>query len=257
MLLDVKDLKATVDGTEILHGLNLKINAGEVHAIMGPNGSGKSTLSKVLAGHPSYEVTGGSVTFEVNRKQVDLLALDPDVRAKEGVYLGFQYPVEIPGVGNIAFLREAFNEVCAHQGLEPMNENEFMNLVKEKMRLLEIGEHFLTRDVNEGFSGGEKKKNEILQMALLNPRLALLDETDSGLDIDALKIVAKGVNALKSKYNAILLVTHYQRLLDYIVPDYVHVLYKGRIIKSGDRSLALELEKKGYDWLIAEVEGKH
>ena len=256
-MLEVKDLKASVGGSEILHGINLKINAGEVHAIMGPNGSGKSTLSKVLAGHPSYEVTGGSVNFEVNRKPIDLLSLEPDVRAKEGVFLGFQYPVEIPGVGNIAFLRESFNEVCAHQGLEAMNEEEFMKLVKDKMRLLEIGEHFLTRDVNEGFSGGEKKKNEILQMALLNPRLALLDETDSGLDIDALKIVAKGVNALKSKYNAILLVTHYQRLLDYIVPDYVHVLYKGKIIKSGDRSLALELEKKGYDWLIADVEGKH
>lgn len=256
-MLEVKDLKATVDGTEILHGINLKIKAGEVHAIMGPNGSGKSTLSKVLAGHPSYEVTGGSVSFEVNRKAIDLLELEPDVRAKEGVFLGFQYPVEIPGVGNLAFLRESFNEICVHQGLEIMSDEDFMKLIKDKMNLLEIGEHFLTRDVNEGFSGGEKKKNEILQMALLNPRLALLDETDSGLDIDALKIVAKGVNALKSKYNAILLVTHYQRLLDYIVPDFVHVLYKGKIIKSGDRSLALELEKKGYDWLIAETEGLH
>lgn len=256
-MLEVNNLKASVDGTEILHGINLKINAGEVHAIMGPNGSGKSTLSKVLAGHPSYLVTEGSVTFEINRKQVNLLELDPDVRAKEGVFLGFQYPVEIPGVGNLAFLRESFNEICVHQGLEIMSDEEFTKLIKDKMNLLEIGEHFLTRDVNEGFSGGEKKKNEILQMALLNPRLALLDETDSGLDIDALKIVAKGVNALKSKYNAILLVTHYQRLLDYIVPDFVHVLYKGKIIKSGDRSLALELEKKGYDWLIAETEGIH
>lgn len=256
-MLEVNDLKASVDGTEILHGINLKINPGEVHAIMGPNGSGKSTLSKILAGHPSYEVTSGSVSFEVNRKKINLLELDPDVRAKEGLFLGFQYPVEIPGVGNMAFLRESFNEICIHQGLEVMNDEEFMTLIKEKMNLLEIGEHFLTRDVNEGFSGGEKKKNEILQMALLNPRLALLDETDSGLDIDALKIVAKGVNALKSKYNAILLVTHYQRLLDYIVPDFVHVLYKGKIIKSGDRSLALELEKKGYDWLIADTEGLH
>lgn len=256
-MLDVKNLSAQVEGSEILKGINLTVKAGEVHAIMGPNGSGKSTLSKVIAGHPSYEVTGGSVSFDVNRKAVDLLELDPDVRAKEGVFLGFQYPVEIPGVTNVDFLREAFNEVCAHQGLEKLDDAQFKNLVREKLKLLDMDERFLERDVNAGFSGGEKKKNEILQMAILNPRLALLDETDSGLDIDALRIVAKGVNALKSRFNAIVLVTHYQRLLDLIVPDYVHVLYKGRIIKSGDKSLALELEKKGYDWLIAEAEEKH
>lgn len=256
-MLEVKNLSAQVEGSEILKGINLSVKAGEIHAIMGPNGSGKSTLSKVIAGHPAYEVTGGSVSFDVNRKAVDLLELEPDVRAKEGVFLGFQYPVEIPGVSNVDFLREAFNEVCAHQGLEKLDDAQFKTLVREKLKLLDMDERFLDRDVNAGFSGGEKKKNEILQMALLNPRLALLDETDSGLDIDALRIVAKGVNAIKSRYNAIILVTHYQRLLDLIVPDYVHVLYKGRIIKSGDKSLALELEKKGYDWLIAEAEGKH
>jgi len=251
-MLDIQNLTAQVEGSKILHGINFHVKPGEVHAIMGPNGSGKSTLSKVIAGHPSYEVTGGTIEFEVNRKKVDLLSLEADERAKEGIFLGFQYPVEIPGVSNLDFLREAFNEVCAHQGLDKMEEPEFMNLVRQKLKLLEMDEAFLNRDVNAGFSGGEKKKNEILQMALLGPRLALLDETDSGLDIDALRIVAKGVNALRSKYNAIVLVTHYQRLLDLIVPDYVHVLYKGKIIKSGDKSLALELEKKGYDWLIQE-----
>ncbi len=256
-MLEVKNLCAKVEGSDILKGINLQVKAGEGNAIMGPNGSGKSTLSKVLAGHPSYEVTGGEVKFEVNRKPVDLLELEPDERAKEGVFLGFQYPVEIPGVSNLDFLREAFNEVCAHQGLDKLDETQFKSLVREKLKLLEMDERFLDRDVNAGFSGGEKKKNEILQMAILNPRLALLDETDSGLDIDALRIVARGVNALKSRFNAIVLVTHYQRLLDLIVPDYVHVLYKGKIIKSGDKSLALELEKKGYDWLIAEAEGKH
>ncbi len=256
-MLEVKNLSAQVEGSEILKGINLTVKAGEIHAIMGPNGSGKSTLSKVIAGHPAYEVTGGSVSYDVNRKPVDLLELDPDVRAKEGVFLGFQYPVEIPGVTNVDFLREAFNEVCAHQGLDKLDDAQFKTLVREKLKLLDMDERFLERDVNAGFSGGEKKKNEILQMAILNPRLALLDETDSGLDIDALRIVAKGVNAIKSRFNAIVLVTHYQRLLDLIVPDYVHVLYKGRIIKSGDKSLALELEKKGYDWLIAEAEEKH
>ncbi len=251
-MLDIQNLTAQVEGTNILHGINFHVKPGEVHAIMGPNGSGKSTLSKVIAGHPSYEVTGGSIDFEVNRKKIDLLSLEADERAKEGIFLGFQYPVEIPGVSNLDFLREAFNEVCAYQGLDKMEEAQFMDLVRQKLKLLEMDEAFLHRDVNAGFSGGEKKKNEILQMALLGPRLALLDETDSGLDIDALRIVAKGVNALRSKYNAIVLVTHYQRLLDLIVPDYVHVLYKGKIIKSGDKSLALELEKKGYDWLIQE-----
>jgi Fe-S cluster assembly ATP-binding protein len=256
-MLEVKNLSAKVEGNDILKGINLTVKPGEVHAIMGPNGSGKSTLSKVIAGHPAYEVTGGEVKYEINRKPVDLLELEPDVRAKEGVFLGFQYPVEIPGVSNIDFLREAFNEVCAHQGLDKVDDTQFKTLVREKLKLLDMDERFLDRDVNAGFSGGEKKKNEILQMAILNPRLALLDETDSGLDIDALRIVAKGVNALKSRFNAIVLVTHYQRLLDLIVPDHVHVLYKGKIIKSGDKSLALELEKKGYDWLIAEAEGKH
>ncbi|MFP5490042.1 MAG: Fe-S cluster assembly ATPase SufC [Bacteriovoracia bacterium] len=255
-MLEIKDLSATVEGTTILQGINLAVKAGEIHAIMGPNGSGKSTLSKVIAGHPSYTVTGGSVNYLVNRKPIDLLELAPDERAKEGIFLGFQYPVEIPGVSNKDFLRESFNEVCSHQGIDKLDDAAFKKLVDEKLKLLEMNELFLERDVNAGFSGGEKKKNEILQMALLNPRLALLDETDSGLDIDALRIVARGVNAIKSRFNAIVLVTHYQRLLDLIVPDYVHVLYKGRIIKSGDKSLALELEKKGYDWLIAEAEGK-
>lgn len=255
-MLEIKDLSATVEGTTILQGINLAVKAGEIHAIMGPNGSGKSTLSKVIAGHPSYTVTGGSVNYLVNRKPIDLLELAPDERAKEGIFLGFQYPVEIPGVSNKDFLRESFNEVCAHQGIDKLDDAAFKKLVDEKLKILEMNELFLERDVNAGFSGGEKKKNEILQMALLNPRLALLDETDSGLDIDALRIVARGVNAIKSRFNAIVLVTHYQRLLDLIVPDYVHVLYKGRIIKSGDKSLALELEKKGYDWLIAEAEGK-
>lgn len=254
-MLEIKELQASVEGTPILKGINFSVKAGEVHAIMGPNGSGKSTLSKVIAGHPAYEVTGGSAQYLVNRKPIDLFELAPDERAKAGVFLGFQYPVEIPGVSNKDFLREAFNEVCAHQGIEKLDDEAFDKLLREKLQLLDMGAQFLERDVNAGFSGGEKKKNEILQMALLNPRLALLDETDSGLDIDALRIVAKGVNALKSKFNAVVLVTHYQRLLELIVPDYVHVLYQGRIIKSGDKSLALELEKKGYDWLIQEAEG--
>ncbi|MBY0517078.1 MAG: Fe-S cluster assembly ATPase SufC [Bacteriovoracaceae bacterium] len=255
-MLEVKNLCAKVEGNDILKGINLTVKPGEVHAIMGPNGSGKSTLSKVIAGHPAYEVTSGEVSFDVNRKQINLLELDPDVRAKEGIFLGFQYPIEIPGVSNLDFLRESFNEVCAHQGIDKLDESAFRDLLRQKLKILDMDERFLERDVNVGFSGGEKKKNEILQMAILNPRLALLDETDSGLDIDALRIVAKGVNALKSKFNAVVLVTHYQRLLDLIVPDYVHVLYKGKIIKSGDKSLALELEKRGYDWLIEESEGK-
>ncbi len=249
-MIEIKNLHATVNGTEILKGINLTVKKGEVHAIMGPNGSGKSTLSKIIAGHPAYEVTSGEIFFEINGKMKNILDLDPAERAKEGVFLGFQYPVEVPGVSNFTFLKESFNQICEHQGADKLDDQEFLKLLREKLKVLEMNEAFLERSVNEGFSGGEKKKNEILQMAILNPRLSLLDETDSGLDIDALKIVATGVNSLRSRFNATILVTHYQRLLDYIVPDYVHVLYKGQIIKSGDKTLALELEEKGYDWLI-------
>lgn len=249
-MIEIKNLSAKVDGNEILKGINLFVKKGEVHAIMGPNGSGKSTLSKIIAGHPAYEVTGGEINYEINGKMRNLLELDPADRAKEGIFLGFQYPIEVPGVSNFTFLKESFNQICEHQGLEKMDDEAFLKHLRGKLKILEMNESFLERSVNEGFSGGEKKKNEILQMAILNPRLSLLDETDSGLDIDALKIVSNGVNALKSRFNATILVTHYQRLLDYVVPDFVHVLYKGQIIKSGDKSLALELEDKGYDWLI-------
>jgi Fe-S cluster assembly ATP-binding protein len=247
-LLDVQDLHATVNGIEILKGIDLTVKSGEVHAIMGPNGSGKSTLAKILAGHPAYEVTAGRVKFE----DKDLLELVPEARARAGIFLGFQYPIEIPGVANTQFLRLAYNTVQAQRGKDELDPLEFDDFVREKMQLLEMNPDFLSRSVNEGFSGGEKKRNEILQMALLEPKLAILDETDSGLDIDALRVVAQGVNQLATPENAIVLVTHYQRLLNYIVPDYVHVMEAGRIIKTGGKELALELESRGYDWVAAE-----
>ena len=249
-MLEINDLSAKIGQNQILKGINLKINAGEVHAIMGPNGSGKSTLSKVIAGHPSYEVTGGAVEFEINLQKKNLLDLDPDVRAKEGIFLAFQYPIEIPGVSNLNFLRTSFNSICKHHGVEEMSESDFREFLVAKLKLLNMDDRFLDRDVNVGFSGGEKKKNEILQMAVLAPRVAFLDETDSGLDIDALREVAEAVNKLKSKENAIVLITHYQRLLDYIKPDFVHVLSDGKIVESGGMDLAQRLEKHGYDWLV-------
>ncbi len=245
MLLEIKNLHANIEGTEILKGINLKVNAGEVHAIMGPNGSGKSTLASVLAGKEEYEVTEGEILF--NGK--NLLELSPEDRAREGVFLAFQYPVEIPGVSNTNLLKTAVNEIRKYRGEEELDSMDFLSLLKEKSKLVELDQKFLSRSVNEGFSGGEKKRNEIFQMAVLNPTLALLDETDSGLDIDALRIVANGVNKLKRKDNATIVVTHYQRLLNYIVPDFVHVLYKGKIVKSGGKELAMELEEKGYDWI--------
>jgi len=244
-MLEIKNLETRIGDSDILRGLSLSVNAGEVHAIMGPNGSGKSTLAQVIAGHEDYVVTAGSVLY--NGK--DLLELAPEERAREGIFLGFQYPVEIPGVNNAYLLKAAVNAKRKHQGLGEVDAFEFLKLAREKMAVLGMDPKFLNRGVNEGFSGGEKKRNEILQMAMLEPQLAILDETDSGLDIDALKAVADGVNALRSPERAIILVTHYQRLLDYVQPDYVHVLSGGRIVKSGDKSLALELEDKGYDWL--------
>jgi len=244
-ILEIKDLHAAVDGKEILMGIDLVINPGEVHAIMGPNGSGKSTLAQVLAGHGAYEVTGGTVRY----RGIDLLELDPEERAREGVFLAFQYPVELPGVNSTYFLRAALNSVRKHRGLEELDAADFLALVRDKMKIIDVGQDLLKRAVNEGFSGGEKKRNEIFQMAILEPILAVLDETDSGLDIDALKSVADGVNKLRRPDNAMLVVTHYQRLLDYIVPDIVHVLYRGRIIRSGGKELALELEAQGYDWI--------
>lgn len=244
-MLEIKDLHAGFEGTEIIKGISLTVNKGEVHAIMGPNGSGKSTLSKVLAGHPSYEVTSGTITL--NGK--NLIEMSPDQRALDGVFLGFQYPVEIPGVNNAEFLRMAYNARLAHQGKEEVDPLDFDEILDEKMRLVEMDPKYKDRSLNEGFSGGEKKKNEILQMAVLEPQLAILDETDSGLDIDALRVVANGVNKLITKDNAVILITHYQRLLEYIKPHFVHVLSKGKIVKSGEKELALELEAQGYDWL--------
>ena len=249
VLLEVRGLTARIDGRNILKGIDLTVRAGEVHAIMGPNGSGKSTLAKVLSGHPSYEVTGGEVLFEGG----NLLELAPEARARAGLFLGFQYPIEVPGVTNSAFLRLAYNTVQGTRGMEELDPLEFDDLVRGKMKLLDIDPSFLERSLNAGFSGGEKKRNEILQMALLEPKLAVLDETDSGLDIDALRVVANGINKLHTPDNGIVLVTHYQRMLNYIVPDYVHVIEGGRIIKTGDKSLALELEARGYDWVAREA----
>ena len=248
-MLTITDLHASVDDKAILKGINLEIKAGEVHAIMGPNGSGKSTLASVLAGREEYEVTGGTVDFDGQ----DLLDMSPEERAAAGIFLAFQYPVEIPGVTTINFLKTALNEIRKSRGQEPLDAAQFLKLMREKAKVVNIDDSLLKRSLNEGFSGGEKKRNEIFQMAMLEPKLAILDETDSGLDIDALRIVAEGVNKLRSPERAVIVVTHYQRLLDYIVPDYVHVLYKGRIVKSGSKELAFELEEKGYDWIKAEV----
>jgi Fe-S cluster assembly ATP-binding protein len=244
-MLEINNLHASVNGNEILNGINLKVQPGEVHAIMGPNGSGKSTLAQVLAGRDTYQVTRGEVLYEGK----NLLEMTPEERAREGIFLAFQYPVEIPGVSNIYFLKAALNAIRKHKGMEELDAVEFLQLVKQKTKLVEIDESLLNRPVNEGFSGGEKKRNEIFHMAVLEPKLAILDETDSGLDIDALRIVADGVNKLRRKDNAVVVVTHYQRLLNYIIPDFVHVLKDGRIVKSGGKELALELEEKGYDWV--------
>ncbi|MBX5438342.1 MAG: Fe-S cluster assembly ATPase SufC [Thermoflavifilum sp.] len=244
-MLQIKNLQASVNGEPILKGVDLEVKAGEIHAIMGPNGSGKSTLASVLAGNELYEVTGGEAWFEGK----NLLEMPPEIRAREGLFMAFQYPVEIPGVSNINFLKTALAEIRAHRGLPPLSAKEFMQRLKEKQELVEFNASLVNRSLNEGFSGGEKKRNEILQLAMLEPKLAILDETDSGLDIDALRIVANGVNKLRAKDNAFIIITHYQRLLQYIIPDYVHVLYDGRIIKSGTKELAYELEEKGYDWI--------
>jgi Fe-S cluster assembly ATP-binding protein len=248
-MLDIRGLKATAGNKEILRGIDLQVGAGEVHAIMGPNGSGKSTLAHVLAGRENYQVTGGEVIYQGQ----DLLAMSPETRAREGIFLAFQYPVEIPGVSTTYFLKAALNATRKHRGLDELDAMEFLALIKDKMKLVEMDQALLNRPLNEGFSGGEKKRNEILQMAVLDPTLALLDETDSGLDIDALRIVAGGVNALRGKDRAMIVITHYQRLLEYIVPDFIHVLYDGRIVKSGTKELALELESKGYDWIRSEA----
>ena len=251
-MLEIKNLHAGIDGKEILRGIDLTVNRGEIHAIMGPNGSGKSTLAKVLAGHPQYEVTAGEILYEGR----NLLEMSPDERAREGVFMAFQYPIEVPGVSNAQFLRLAYNEKRKHVGEEELDPLEFKDLLKERAKVVEMDASFMTRSVNEGFSGGEKKRNEILQMAVLQPKLAVLDETDSGLDIDALRVVANGVNQLLTPDNAIIVVTHYQRLLNYIVPHFVHVLANGRIVREGGKELALELESKGYDWIKTADNGK-
>ena len=248
-MLEIKDLHAKIEEKEVLRGINFKINAGEVHAIMGPNGSGKSSLSKVIAGHPAYEIKKGEIDYEINLQKRNLIDLEPSERAREGIFLAFQYPIEVPGVSNFYFLHTALNAVLKHQGTSELNEEEFRVFLKKKMKLVDFRDEFIERSVNVGFSGGEKKRNEILQMAVLAPRVAFLDETDSGLDIDSLRIVADGVNKLRSKSNAIVMITHYQRLLDYIKPDFVHVLLDGKIVETGGPELALELEKRGYDWL--------
>ena len=249
-MLKIENLHASIQETEVLKGLNLEIKPNEVHAIMGPNGSGKSTLAKVIAGHPNYTVTQGHIHYEINLEYQDLLQLEPQDRAREGIFMAFQYPVEIPGVSNFSFLHMAFNSICGHQGAPEMGEEAFRRLVEEKSKMVQIDPNLLSRSVNEGFSGGEKKRNEILQMAVLSPRLSILDEIDSGLDIDALKIVSHGVNQLRSPKNATLIITHYQRLLDYITPDFVHVFANGKIIKTGGKDLALRLDEEGYDGLV-------
>lgn len=248
-MLSIKNLKVkTTSGIEVLKGLNLEINVGEIHAIMGPNGAGKSTLSKVISGHPDYIVTDGVIEYEVNLKKKNILKMEPNERAQLGIFVSFQYPIEIPGISNQEFLKTAYNSICEGQGIKTLDSFDFNKLIKEKIKLLGIHDSFLNRDINVDFSGGEKKRNEILQMAILSPRLAFLDETDSGLDVDALRLVAAGINTLKNKGNAFVLITHYSRLLEYVVPDYVHILNQGRITKTGDNSLAMNIEEKGYDW---------